>query len=323
MKTHLKTTRDRRSLPSLKAWIGIAWFAFLQPITAMLPGDEYTFRRKVSPQEDLNCKFWNLIEEGHKKGSLEKIEKVVAAGCDINSYQYGNTALTYSAHRGPKRVYELLIMLKADVNLPNKETGDTPLLIAFKATHYKLCELLIASGAHVNAKNNRDESLVLYTASNGHLELTELLLTHGADINAKSKDEWTPLLLAARNSNERICRLLLKRGASPITRDADGRTPLIHAAQNRNIELCTHLLVGHSKAIKTCIITLLSCLKSLGPQNAQLRFLYKEREHLWRPAFKKIIITPQELLNAQDNFGQTAYDYWAMPLLKPVECEKK
>jgi ankyrin repeat protein len=303
--------------------LGLLAFTFLQPAVAMLPGDEYFFKRKVSPQEDLDNEFWNIIEEGHKKGYLEKIEDMVNTGCDINAYSGGDTALTYSAHRGPKRVYELLIELNADVNLPNKHTGDTPLLIAFKATHYKLCELLIKSGANVDTKNNKNETLVLFTAAHGHLALTELLITHGADVNAKSKEEWTPLLLAARNRNDRICRLLLKRGASPVVRDADGRTPLIYAALNKDIELCTHLLVGHPKLMKTCIVTLLCCLKSLGLQNTQLKFLYKEREQLLRPALKKFIITPQELLNAQDHFGKTAYFYWGMPVLKPIECEKK
>lgn len=307
MKTHFK-----RILFSLLS---------LQPAIAMLPGDEYTFGRKVSPQEDLNYTFWNLVKEGHKKGSLEKIEKIVAAGCDINSMRYGDTALTHSAHHGPKQVYELLIELKADVNLPTM-TGDTPFLVAFKATHYKLCELLMASGANVDAKNNRDESLVLYTASYGHLELTKLLIAHGADVNAKSKHEYTPLLLAAGIGNTEICQLLLKRGASPIACDAEGRTPLILAAMNNHEELCA-LLVNWPKLMKTPMVVLLYCIKSIGKQNAQLKFLYKEREQLLRPAFEKNIITRQELLNAQDTFGKTAYSYWQILLLKPAEPKKK
>jgi len=198
----------------------------IQPAIAMLPGDEFSFVRRVSPQKDLNHRFWNLINEGHKKGSLEKIEKIVAEGCDINSMRYGDTALTHAAHHGPARVYELLITLKADVNRPNM-LGDTPFLVAFKVSHFKLCELLIASGANVDAKNNRDESLVLYTASYGHLELTKLLIAHRADVNTKCKQGQTPLLLAARNGNLEICRLLLMCGASPIARNDAGHTPLI------------------------------------------------------------------------------------------------
>jgi len=75
--------------------------------------------------------------------------------------------------------------------------------------------------------------------------------------------------------------------------------------------------------MKTSMVTLLYCIKTLGKQNAQLKFLYKEREQLLRPALKKNIITRQELLNAQDNSGKTAYFFGQIPLLRPIESERK
>lgn len=291
----------------------LALFAisFLQPALAMLPGDgpcyKKTEAKTPTSEENLYQEFWDCIKDGHKWSAPEKIEALVAAGCNINAYYHGevpfkcdkfgiptrafngDTALTYFAKHGPARVYELLIHLKADLNVPNKKTGDTPLIIALKASHYKLCELLIASGANVHAKNNEDETALLYATNHNHFELVQLIIAHGAEINTKSKSRWTPLLLAARNRNMPICKLLLQQ----------------------------------PQAMKERLIALLRCLKSRGLQDAQLKFLYNERDKLLRSHLEKLTINLQELLNARDEFNRRAYDYFPADWLKPLKLQPK
>ena len=46
-------------------------------------------------------------------------------------------------------------------------------------------ELLLARGADVNVKDNKNQTALMVASQNGHREIVELLLAKGADINAR------------------------------------------------------------------------------------------------------------------------------------------
>lgn len=257
---------------------------FLHQAQAMLPGDEDRYQSEQ--QGKLYRPFYYYcISEGHKINSLDKIEALVAAGCDINAYYGKDTALTHRAKVGPARVYELLIRLGADLNLPNKDTGDTPLILAFSSSHYQLCELLIKSGADINARNHLNRTALFYAVSRHQRELTQLLLEHGACLADCAQDGSTPLIWAATRRSEPLCELFL----------------------------------SWPKQMNARIIALLCCLKSIGTQNRQLKFLYNERSILLRPHLAKFTLSLQKILRAKDAAGKTAYDYWQVDWLRSQE----
>lgn len=72
------------------------------------------------------------------------------------------------------------------------------------------CKLL-ERNADVEGKNTYDETLLHVAAENSNKSkvTVELLLDTGANINAKNKDGWIPLLYATYKDNLDICKLLL------------------------------------------------------------------------------------------------------------------
>ena len=99
---------------------------------------------------------------------------------------------------------------------PKREDGATPLLMAAVAGHKEIAELLIATGADVNAKDKKGWTLLQHAVMMSKREIVGLLITKGADVNAKVApiDRFfngkTPLDLA---SKDEIADLLHRHGA--------------------------------------------------------------------------------------------------------------
>lgn len=142
--------------------------------------------------------------------------------------------------------------------------GRTPLHWAAAAGNLELCEILVASGANINALTHfgrtalhlaclqhfpgnsvakllLDLKIELDTRDDDgmtalHLavtqadeELANSIIQAGAQINVSNHQGQTPLHLAAMTSNEQLVDLLLKKGTSPNIQDRSGHTPL-HSA---------------------------------------------------------------------------------------------
>ena len=86
-----------------------------------------------------------------------------------------------------------LIMKGADLNLPEAQSGKTPLMLASLAGHDKIVELLIKSGADVNARQ----------------------FMYGQDIG------YNALKYAKENNNQQIVEMLLQAGAEEISENTD------------------------------------------------------------------------------------------------------
>lgn len=81
----------------------------------------------------------------------------------------------------------------ADINAVDSKYGVTPLCWAAFGGHAEIIELLIESGADVNAKN-RDAGTALHGAAFlGQAEVVALLIQKGADTNAKHESGDTPM----------------------------------------------------------------------------------------------------------------------------------
>ena len=118
---------------------------------------------------------------------LTTIAAVVLVGCGP-SVEFWEAART-----GNIEAVKQHIAAGADVNAKVK-FGWAPLHIATMFGHKETAELLISSGADLNAKDNNDGWIPLqYAAQKGHKEIAELLISKGADVNAKNKNGHTPL----------------------------------------------------------------------------------------------------------------------------------
>ena len=122
--------------------------------------------------------------------------------------------------------------LKEDPDIVNfkDKYGFTVLHEVVGEHYFEMVELLIASGADVNAQN--DEGIApLHLAAYG--ETVKILIESGAKINIKSTNSETPLyLMASEQDGLDSMVVLLESGADPNIKNSDGETA-IEAALSR------------------------------------------------------------------------------------------
>ncbi|CAM9211717.1 unnamed protein product [Ectocarpus fasciculatus] len=122
------------------------------------------------------------------------------------------------------------------------------------ASWVDVLDVLAAAFADVNAKNNSEETVLMYSAGCpdavralvrlgadatpsdccGYTalffakdgEVVDMLVDAGAELDAQAEDGITPLMHACLRQNIEVAGALLKRGADPNLRDDDGRTVL-------------------------------------------------------------------------------------------------
>jgi ankyrin repeat protein len=193
----------------------------------------------------------------------------------------------------------------AEVNPAGDETGYSPLRDAVLANDAPIVELLLASGADPNDRNQGDLPLGC-AAYFGRTDLVKLLMTHGAkampagkgvmpwflavdsekpevlrcmiangaDVNAADKNGSTALHRAAMAGSPQLVRVLLDGGADPKAKNRQGRTPIDSARDSlgdvqkkagTNPEMAAKRIDGITAAIKLLTDTSLTTRPASRP----------------------------------------------------------
>jgi len=194
----------------------------------------------------INQHFENIFD-AVKYGTIEDVRYCVEnnnADVNINDEYYdGWTPLHWVAYVGNVEVAQLLVSSGANVDAKD-DHGCTPLHLATEHERLGIVQLLVSCGADVNAKNqNRKTPLHCAAERNSNVEVLQYLVSQGADINTKNWRGKTPLLVAAEcNSNVEVLQYLVSQGADVNVEIADGVT-LVHLAaeHNSNVEVLQYL----------------------------------------------------------------------------------
>jgi ankyrin repeat protein len=132
-------------------------------------------------------------------------------------------------------VEQIDALLRVDHELIGAHSADgwTPLHLAAHFGHEHAVVLLLARGAHVNARStNAMANTPLHAALAGrHRGVVELLLANGAAVNAQQQGGFTALQAAARHGDPALAELLLDHGADPVIRTDGGKTALAMAIE--------------------------------------------------------------------------------------------
>ncbi|OMJ88775.1 hypothetical protein SteCoe_9241 [Stentor coeruleus] len=114
----------------------------------------------------------------------------------------------------------------ADVNYKGTDEN-TSLHLASSLGYLKVCENLIdyGEGTHINSRNSKMEIPLHLSCANGHLKISQLLVRSGADINAIDINGNTPLHRASINSHGHIIAWLLTRGPNLTIKNTENKTP--------------------------------------------------------------------------------------------------
>ncbi|KAF8774112.1 Ankyrin-1 like protein [Argiope bruennichi] len=182
-------------------------------------------------------------------GHVEVVRSLLNKGesVDIKTND-GQTALHIAVQACQPRVVETLLGYGAQIRLKAGKSGETPLHIAARTAGGEKCaELLLKSGAEVNATQEDGETPLHFAARHGHLNTVALLLQDKADVQQKSNSGETPLHVAARNCHYAVARSLLDHWKK--THPGDNGATLVNA-QNELGETVLHYacLISKSQA---------------------------------------------------------------------------
>ena len=171
--------------------------------------------------------------------------------------------ICYAAKNGNIDALRKHLESAADINLRDRRFGITPLAWAALGGHAEIAELLLRSGADVNAKN-RDAGTALHGAAFfGRVEVVELLLKNGANTNAKHESGDSPLDSAKVDweTTEFIAGLLdIEIGRSEVARGRADVEALLRANSAKsghgeplNSQLCIAAKTGNADAVEKYI----------------------------------------------------------------------
>jgi pectate lyase len=155
------------------------------------------------------------VEELIASGDIEGVRLFISQGGDVNAQGEGssNTPLHWAVIHGQKDLLALLLGVDGiDIDVAGG-LWLTPLHYAVKQGNKEIAELLIRSGADVNATDREGRVPLIHAVKESHKDLVDLLIKKGADVNARNKRGQTALYFARRLGKTELIDLLKKHGA--------------------------------------------------------------------------------------------------------------
>ncbi len=151
-----------------------------------------------------------------ENASAAMVSKLLAAGADPNQTQAnGLTPLITAAGTGNVAVVAELLSARAQVTARTNETGQTALMWATANRHHDAMEMLLSTGAEVQAQSNLGFTPLLFATRNNDFEAARTLIDAGADVNQPGSDGTHAVALAVVSGHADFVRFLLEQGADP------------------------------------------------------------------------------------------------------------
>ena len=252
------------------------------------PPNGHTMKACLKVQTTLDSKLFKAV----KSGNLVGVETLLSKGARVNARDTSlRTPLHYAAQKGYLKIVLLLIEQGARIRVQDAK-NKTPYRLADKGYHKQIASLLknhnplngelfnavrednlgsaqelLKRGAHVNARNNLQQTPLHCAASLGLETIVELVLVYGADLTTTDHTGKTALDWATSKNHKRIMKrlrwqqrkdeelfrainrgiikdveCLLTKGARVMARNAQQRTPL-HAASFHGLDTIILLLL--------------------------------------------------------------------------------
>jgi ankyrin repeat protein len=179
-----------------------------------------------------------------KRSDLAAVKSLLGRGADAKAMgPYALSVLEYAVASGSKEIVKAILAAGADTNseLSWDQYNRHPLFIADEGrtalmhaaagkNNLGIIELLLASGAAVNASDWRGSTALYYAAMFNSPDIVEALIRAGADVNASDKEGETVLMLMAGSravDKERLVGILLAAGADVAAVNKKGETALM------------------------------------------------------------------------------------------------
>lgn len=209
------------------------------------PGTALTLLRKGVLLHMPNKSGAVCLHAAAKKGHTAVVKALLQKGAHADATNKdGQTALHIAVENCKPQVVQMLLGFGAHVQLRGGKAQETPLHIAARVKDgVRVAEMLLKSGADVNAEQENGETAVHVAARHGALEMMQALIQEGGDVTWKSKIDENSLHVAVRHCHAPVVEEILNSLTNERSRqeaelcvcegNQAGETPLHLAAQLR------------------------------------------------------------------------------------------
>ncbi|XP_042907067.2 uncharacterized protein [Parasteatoda tepidariorum] len=177
------------------------------------------FLKKGVPLHMSNKTGTKAIHTAAAHGFVEVIRNLLDRGENVDATTPENfTALHLAVQANQPEVVEILLGHGANVQMKAGKNGETALHMAAGVLDgHKCAELIIKSGADVNARNEDGETPLHNAARHGQLKTVLQLLEDGAELDSLSKHGESVLHVAVKNCHHEIAKSVIYHKKSSVT----------------------------------------------------------------------------------------------------------
>ncbi|XP_023667815.2 transient receptor potential cation channel, subfamily N, member 1 [Paramormyrops kingsleyae] len=225
------------------------------------PETALAFLKKGVPLHMPNKSGAVCLHSAAKRGHTAVVKALLLKGAQVDATtKDGYTALHVAVQNCKPLVVQMLLGFGAQVQLKGGKAGETPLHIAATVKEgERVADMLLKSGADVDAQQENGETAMHKAAHHGNLQMLRALIEEGGDLTRRSKAGENPLHIAVRHCHAHVVEEILAYLASQKGRDEaqqcanqenqEGETPL-HLAAELETDM-THCEGEDIRVIKT------------------------------------------------------------------------
>jgi ankyrin repeat protein len=174
------------------------------------------------------------------RDDAQLVDLLIAAGANVNAANdLAITPLYLASVNGNAAIVKRLLDKKANPNAAS-ETGVTPLMESARSGSVDVVRALLAHGAEVNVKErDRGQTALMWAVARHHPDVVKILIERGADVHARTRVRNLTVML---DQGPRRAVKTARQDAKQIA--AGASTPLLFAAQTGDAESAGHLLAA-------------------------------------------------------------------------------
>jgi|GEM_PF-1002777 len=123
---------------------------------------------------------WTALLSAAAQGKLTVVQLLLAAGANVNrAAPSGQTALSEAAYWGRAAVVKVLISAGATLDVPDQETGWTPVMKTVVWGNTEVLQLLLDAGADATVRDDEGRTALAIALENGRAAIADVLRQAG------------------------------------------------------------------------------------------------------------------------------------------------